>query len=134
MDEHPNVALIRTAFEHLTAGDVQGVISLWDADLSYYAFDPSGEPVSCRGRDEFVELVWSGRALFSEHVNTAMDIRAVGDELVVAVVRSQSKAASTGEALEADFLMVFRIEDGRIVMGCDFIDGTIQAFMERAWS
>jgi len=137
MADHPNVEsnveLVRRCFDALARNDDETLLALHDENVSYYAFDAAGPPTECRSRAEFEEMLHVGRTLFKEHSTELLDTHPVGDELVVAEVRSHSTDAKTGVKADSDFVMVFRVRNGRIVSACDFIDSAATEFMESAW-
>ncbi|MBI2169566.1 MAG: hypothetical protein HYU28_08720 [Actinobacteria bacterium] len=55
----------------------------------------------------------------------------VGDSLVMAHVRGHRRARETGEVLDNDFVMAFRIEDSQVTAGCDLIDRSTEEFFVR---
>lgn len=64
----------------------------------------------------------AGQDLLKEHENELVDLRAVGEELVVAHVRTRA-VAKNRDSIVSEYVMVFRVRRGRILWGCDFIDG-----------
>ena len=134
MSEHPNVALVRKCLDHVASGDMEGVAAMWSDKLSYFAFDETGPPAEIQGREEFLDMMRNGRQMVGEHAYDILDIRAVGDELVVAHLRMHATSSRTGQKLTTDYLGVFRVQDERLVMGCDFLNRETAQFMEELWA
>jgi ketosteroid isomerase-like protein len=133
-DEPPHVQTVRRALEVMAEGDVEGTMSMWAPDFVYYAFDADGSHREVRGRDEFVEMFTGLQELFQEHQYEIVELRPVGAELVVAFLRSHDVARRTGTDHIAEYLMVLQVRDGKLRFACDFIDSSIQDFLDEAWS
>lgn len=133
MPEKRNEELVRQAFEATRQGDPQVMLSFWHEGFRYYAFDAEGTPKVCRSSGEFAEIVLAGQHLLEEHENELVDLLSVGEELVVAHVRTTALAKNQ-DSIVSEYVMVFRVGHGRILWGCDFIDGRLQAFLDAAWS
>jgi ketosteroid isomerase-like protein len=133
MVEHPNVALVRRGLEEVARGELDAVLALWADEFVYYAFDSVGPPAEVTSREEFVNMMVTGRKM-SVHSYEILDLRAVGQELVVAHMRVHMTATKTAESTTGDYLGVYRISEGKIVMGCDFVDGGLQQFLDGVWS
>jgi ketosteroid isomerase-like protein len=129
-----NVAVVRRGFECLQAGDAEGMLSTWDEQLIWYAFDANGEPADYHNRDEAMDIFLSGQRLAREHFYDLVDIRAAGPELVVVHARVHFPASAKSEPVEGDYVAVFRVREGRIVTCCDFIDRVTEGYLDKAWS
>jgi ketosteroid isomerase-like protein len=134
MAEHPNVALVRKALEHVAQSDAEGVVGMWSDDMSYYAFDESGPPAEFLGHDEFLDMMRNGRKMMRDHSYEIIDIRPVGEELVVAHLRMHATSSRTGESVVGEYLGVYRIRNGQLVMGCDFVNPETEKLMEETWA
>jgi ketosteroid isomerase-like protein len=134
MDEPANVSVVRRALEMIAAGDIEAMFELWEADFVYYGFDAEARPRECRGREDFGELFGVGQRLLERHENEIVDLRAVGTEFVVAHIRSHAVARNSQRNQVADFLLVLHVRNGKIHFACDFIDSSIQDFLDSAWS
>jgi ketosteroid isomerase-like protein len=133
-DEPPHVLTVRRALEAMAAGDIEGTMSMWAPGFVYYGFDADGSHREIRGRDEFVEMFTGLQELFDEHEYEIVDLRGIGAELVVAHIRSHDVARRTGTDHVAEYLMVLQVRDGKLRFACDFIDSSIQDFLDEAWS
>ncbi|HRE02567.1 MAG TPA: hypothetical protein PLV68_14800, partial [Ilumatobacteraceae bacterium] len=69
MDEHPNVAVIRAALEHVGKGDIDAMFALWENEFVYYGFDAEGRNRECRNRADFTEIFGIGQRLLETHEN-----------------------------------------------------------------
>jgi ketosteroid isomerase-like protein len=133
-DEPPHVRTVRLALEAMAVGDIERTMSMWAPEFVYYGFDADGSHREIRGRDEFVEMFTGLQELFQEHQYEIVELRGVGAELVVAHIRSHDVARRTGTGQVADYLMVLQVRDGKLRFACDFIDSSIQDFLDDAWS
>ncbi len=129
--EHPNVALVREAFARSAAGDIDGAMSYWADGARYHAFDANGDQST--DIDDAGEVMRTGQRLLEDHHNAIVEIRAIGDELVMMHLHADAVSRS-GEQMHGDFLVVVCVRAGRIRWGCDFIDSSIQNFLDKAWS
>lgn len=118
----------------VAVGDIEQMFEMWEPDFVYYGYDAEARPRECRGRDDFAELLGVGQQLLERHENEIVDLRAVGAEFVVAHLRSHSVARNSQSNQDADFLMVLHVRNGKIHFAVDFIDSTIQDFLDSAWS
>jgi len=134
MAEHPNVTLVRRALDLVAAGDPEGVLALWADDMAYFAFDEAGRPAEFHGHSEFLDVMRTGRQMMREHTYEIIDIRPVGDELVVAHLRTNATSSRTGRTVSGDYLGVYRVQDGHLAMGCDFVNHETGALMEENWA
>lgn len=129
--EHPNVAIVRSSFAKTMEGDIPGAKASWAPGARYHAFD--AEAIEPRDVLDIEEIVRSGQELLARHDNEIVDIRPVGDELVVLQLRVTA-TSRTGKDMQAEYLIVLCVRDGLIQWACDFIDRSIQAFLDDAWS
>jgi ketosteroid isomerase-like protein len=132
MDEHPNVILVRRALEHVARGELEAVVAVWADESTYFALDSIGPPAEITGRDEILDMMLTGRK-FGDHWYETVDVWAVGEEIVVAHMRVHFTATKTNESVVGDYLGVYRVQDGKIVMGCDFVDSGVQQFLADTW-
>jgi ketosteroid isomerase-like protein len=134
-DDHPNVAIVRRGLDDAARGDIDAELELWDDEAAYFAFDDSADaPAEVRGRTEIQDMMLVGHKIMQHHWYDIVDVRPVGDELVVAHLRVHSSAAKSPETAIGDYLGVYRIKDGRVEMACDFIDRDVRQFLDDAWS
>ncbi|MCU1504798.1 MAG: hypothetical protein JWM12_4152 [Ilumatobacteraceae bacterium] len=130
-DEHPNVTLVRANFAKITSGDVAGAMADWDRDGRYHAFDADG--VESRDLSDVTDVVTAGQRLLEHHENEIIEARAIGEELVSLHLRVHATSRA-GRTMTADYLIVLNVRSGKIRWACDFIDTTIQTFLDEAWS
>src|SRR5687767_5050659 len=99
---HPNVDIVRKAFEAMAAGDVAAVLEAHSPELAYFGADQFGRFRSFDSRDEFFAMVMEAMALNSRFENELVDAFAVGDALVMAHVRGHREPANGGSPLTFD--------------------------------
>lgn len=127
-NSHPNVAMVRSGFEALGAGDLDTVVNQYAPDLKYYGGDQHGRAREFNSRDEFFGMAIEAMTLNDEFSNELVEAFAVGEELVMAHVRAHRRSRSNGDVLDADYVMVLRIEDGVITRGVDLIDSMAERY------
>lgn len=132
MGEHPNVALVRSAFESVASGDMQTALNVYSPDLKYYGCDTTATPREFGSRDEFFGMVMEAMSLTDEFTTELVQAIAVGDSLVMAHVHAHRRARESQAVLDDDFVMVFRIDDGRITHGLDLIGPSFIEFWKGA--
>ncbi len=133
MDENPNVALVRKGIDCVARGDREGVVELWSEDMVYHAVDEEGPPAELRGRKEFLDMMENGSKMLPTHTYDVVDVRPAGSDLVVAHLRLHATSARTGRSITGDYVGVFRITNGQMVEGWDFVSHETQLFLAESW-
>ena len=111
-----NVAIARSAIEAFNRGDVDAVLALAAPDVEVYAPPDSPNPGRYVGYEGY--LRWSEQWLEAWETFTLddLDIEAVGDRHVVAVVRQNGRGRLSGLALTMEAAHLYEMdEDGKIV-------------------
>jgi len=111
-----NVAIARSAIEAFNRGDVDAVLALAAPDVEVYAPPDSPNPGRYVGYEGY--LRWSEQWLEAWETFTldVLDIEAVGDRHVVAVVRQNGRGRLSGLALTMEAAHLYKMdEDGKIV-------------------
>ena len=111
-----NVAIARSAIEAFNRGDVDAVLALAAPDVEVYAPPDSPNPGRYVGYEGY--LRWSEQWLEAWETFTldVLDIEAVGNRHVVAVVRQNGRGRLSGLALTMEAAQLYEIdEDGKIV-------------------
>ena len=125
---HPNVDVVRRAFEAMATGDMATVLEIFSPDLAYFGADQLGRFRSFDSRDEFFGMVMEGMALNSRFENELVDAFAVGDSLVMAHVRGHRAPASGGVPMTFDYVMVLRLEGAVVTRATDLIDADFERY------
>jgi ketosteroid isomerase-like protein len=111
-----NVAIACSAIEAFNRGDVDAVLALAAPDVEVYAPPDSPNPGRYVGYEGY--LRWSEQWLEAWETFTldVLDIEAVGDRHVVAVVRQNGRGRLSGLALTMQAAHLYEMdEDGKIV-------------------
>ncbi|MFL5876399.1 MAG: nuclear transport factor 2 family protein [Solirubrobacteraceae bacterium] len=111
-----NVAIARSAIEAFNRGDVDAVLALAAPHVEVYAPPDSPNPGRYVGYEGY--LRWSEQWLEAWETFTldVLDIEAVGDRHVVAVVRQNGRGRLSGLALTMESAHLYEMdEDGKIV-------------------
>jgi ketosteroid isomerase-like protein len=129
--EHPNVALVRSAFESVASGDMQTALNVYSPGLHYYGYDTTATPREFGSRDEFFGMVMEAMSYTDEFATELVQAYPVGESLVMAHVRAHRRARQSQETIDDDFVMAFRIEDGHITHGFDLCGPALLHFWSR---
>jgi ketosteroid isomerase-like protein len=133
-DGQTNVDLVRRGLDCVARGDVDGLIALWSEDMTYYAIDEDGPPTELHGRKEFLDMMENGHMMVPTHTYDVIDVRPAGSDLVVVHLRLHATSARTGQSIEGDYVGIFRIKDGQLVEGWDFVSHETQLFLAQCWA
>jgi ketosteroid isomerase-like protein len=133
-DEHPNVSLIRSMFDAYHGPDGFGRAELENGfaeDAVFYVIGEHPRGGRYEGIDGAAQIVGN---LVGDSSGTwrplAMDLRAIGDEIVVLHVREGAEVA--GVHHEGDVVVVVRFVDGKIVEGARFTDSELAEHWAKA--
>jgi ketosteroid isomerase-like protein len=142
-DTHPNVALVRSLFKG--TGDEGASIAMdgyleggWDTlfadDVSYCGTSSHGNLQLALGKEAVFELSRDAAQLMvaDEPGEELLDCVPFGDELVAVYARCHRKIKSTGESVSYEYVMVVRVERGRITRGVDVGEHKIDDIYRRA--
>jgi uncharacterized protein len=111
-----NVSIARSAIEAFNRGDVDAVLALAAPDVEVYAPPDSPNPGRYVGYEGYLQ--WSEQWLEAWETFTldVLDIEAVGDRHVVAVVRQNGRGRLSGLALTMEAAHLYEMdENGKIV-------------------
>jgi ketosteroid isomerase-like protein len=132
MDENANVAVVRKGLDFVAKRDDEGLLSVWADDMRYYAIENSGPPAEW-GREGFMNMMVTGHRMVPERTYETVDLRPIGRDLVVAHLRMHATSGRTGEEVSGDYLAVFRVREGLLVEGWEFVSDEIQDFLAHTW-
>lgn len=111
MAEHPNVAIIRQAYEAFAAGDLPTLRSLWTDDVVWHVRGATPLDGDYRGPDEVLGLFG---ALAQETGGTfGLDVHAILADDDHGVVLVTSHAQRDGRTLSSHDVHVKHLRDGR---------------------
>lgn len=133
MEELPNVALVRRGIDCVARGDREALVALWSEDMTYYAIDEDGPPAEIHGRQEFLDMMEVGNKMVPQHRYEVVDVWPAGSDLVIAHLQLEA-TSRTGSTVRGDYVGVFRIKDGLLVEGWDFVSHETQLFLADNWS
>jgi ketosteroid isomerase-like protein len=110
--EHPNADLARTAWEAVSHGDTETLARVCSEDLVWHASGRGTRSGDHRGLDDVFEyLAAIGDA--AERFDSRLDSILTGDGLVA--VLFTVKGSRRGKELDTEFILIFRVEQERIV-------------------
>lgn len=123
MSEQETVAVVKKCYEAFGRGDIPGLLTQLDANVSWVAFGPAELPTAGERRGH------QGVTEFFQQLMTIVDITrfetkefiAQGDRVVV-IGEGTEKVKATGRALEFHFAHVFSVRDGKVVSFVDYVD------------
>ena len=109
--EHPHAKLARTAWEAVSASDLDTLQEVCSDHLIWHASGRGARAGDYRGRDAVLNyLAAIGDA--AERFDSRLDHVLVGDDLVAVLFHVTGRRR--GRVLDTDFILLFRIEEGRI--------------------
>lgn len=109
--DHPNAKLARTAWEAVSASDVDTIQRVCAEDLVWHASGRGPRAGHYRGRAAVLDyLATIGDA--AERFDSRLDHVLVNEDLVAVLFHVTGRRR--GRVLDTDFILLFRIESGRI--------------------
>jgi ketosteroid isomerase-like protein len=113
MDEHPNAALARQAYQAFGAGDLATVGELLDDNIVYHY--PGRNPLAAdyRGKEQVFGFFRRQSELCNGNLRVVPSAIAAVDEYAFALV--QATAERNGRQLDVPAVHVSRIRDGKVV-------------------
>ncbi|MFC8042861.1 nuclear transport factor 2 family protein [Nocardia sp. NPDC057353] len=119
-----NAEALRAAFAAADAGDPTLLVALYDDDMTWAGFTLDGtQRLYTKG--EFLEA-FGVLAKLDEARNEVLEVKVVGDELVVADVRAYRRLGDT--ELDITMVMTHRFVDGRVTHGTDIVPSSFERF------
>lgn len=110
MSEHPNVAVIRSAYEAMDKGDVATFAALLDDDITWYESTAGMEGVY-RGRDQVLAFMSQVFQQAGMQMSVSIhDILANDDH---AVILHESTASRGERTHRAQYVDVYHVRDGK---------------------
>src|SRR5262245_9608270 len=112
MTEHPNAAVIRSAYEAVERGDIETFVSVLDDNILWHESMPGFEG-TYRGRDE--TLAFLDRVI----AETGMELHAIAIDHVLAddthvAVMLETTVTIGGRRESSRYVDVYRVRDGRL--------------------
>lgn len=109
--DHPHALLAKTAWEAVSAGDVEVLTELCADDLVWHASGRGPRSGTHRGRETVLDYLASiGEA--AERFDSILENVLVDDDLVAVLFRVSG--ARKGRRLDTGFILLFRIESSRL--------------------
>ena len=123
MSEQQNVDVVKKGYEAFGRGDIPGLLTQLDANVSWVAFGPAELPTAGarRGHERVSEFFQQLAAIVDIARFETKEFIAQGDRVVVIGEGTQTVKA-TGRALEFHFAHVFSVRDGKVVSFVDYSD------------
>jgi ketosteroid isomerase-like protein len=121
MSDHPNVAVLKGAYERFAAGDIPGVMEALDPSVSWRVPDVVPHGGTFEGHDGVGEFfagigeAWDGLAV-------DVDSILAGDDRVVVIGRASGRLRSSGEDTSYGFVHAWTMRDGRAVRFEEYVD------------
>jgi ketosteroid isomerase-like protein len=112
MSEHPNAGIVRSAYEAIARGDLEGFASLLDDDIVWYESMPGFEGVY-RGRQAALALL--GRVFKEtglELSDLTIDHILADDERAAVLLETTVKIG--GRVYVGQYVDVYRVRDGKV--------------------
>lgn len=94
-------------------------------------FGPSGRKELLADRASFLAFVERCAAALADRRDEILAITGIDEQCAFVHARAWRKAAATGEEIEYEWSMLYRVEDGQITYATDMLDRDAQAFWGR---
>ena len=118
--EEQNKEIVRKGFKLCDEGNIEGLMETLAPNSLWY--NPSNSPAPM-SKEELRELLVMFYNAFSERNQKIEEIMAVGDKVIARVIAINTHIGeyrgipATGKNVEYSSIMIFRLEDGKIVEG-----------------
>lgn len=112
-------------------GDGPSPASFFHPDVVHSLFGPSGTKETLVGRDAFLAFATGCAAALAERRDEIIAITGIDEECAFVHARAYRRSAASGEEIEYEWAMLYRVEDGLITYGADMLDTDAQAFWAR---
>ena len=118
-----NLDVIRRGYEAFGRGDINTLLESFDEQIIWVTPGPRELKTSGRrtGRQEVAEFFGSVNELFDIQRFEPKEFLAQGDRVVV-LGSETARARSTGNVVEADWVHVFTLRNGKVVAFQEFFD------------
>lgn len=121
-----NVDVVFGAFEAFGAGDLEGVLSFISDDAAWEVNGPVAAAPEYYGRFDGKDAIraWFNNMaqMFPDQNNDLEEVLAVGDDVVL--VGREHGTLNTGKPYDENFVLIFGVEDGKIVSMRGFEDSS----------
>jgi uncharacterized protein len=112
MSDHPNAAIVRSAYEAMGTGDMPAFVALLDDNITWHESTP-GFVGSYRGRDQVLALLGS----ILQETGVQMGRIAIHDILASddhAVILHETALTKDGRAYTGQYCDVYHLRDGKL--------------------
>jgi ketosteroid isomerase-like protein len=115
MTDHPNAAIVRRGYEAFQRGDMETLAEVMSEDVTWHV--PGSNPLSGdkKGRDETFAYYGQLAEQTAGTFRVALHDIAASDDHAVGLHRDV--ATRNGKTLDTNEILVFHIQDGKIVEG-----------------
>jgi ketosteroid isomerase-like protein len=100
-------------------------------DAQHALFGPTGRKEVLQGRDAFLAFVERCSSALADRSDEILAITGIDAQCAFVHACAYRKSAATGEAINYEWAMLYRVEEGRITYGADMLDRDAQAFWGR---
>jgi uncharacterized protein len=112
MSEHPNAAIVRSAYEAMETGDMPAFVALLDDDIIWHESTP-GFVGNYRGRDQVLALLGS----IMQETGVQMGRISIHDVLASddhTVILHETALTKNGRAYTAQYCDVYHLRNGKL--------------------
>jgi ketosteroid isomerase-like protein len=109
-----NVELVRTIYDRMRAGDVDGALALQDSEIEVHDRPEVPDPQVYRGHEGVLASLRVSQVEFEDLDIVPEEFLGVGDRVVV-VFRFQGRGRRSGIRIEEQLAHLWTIRDGRAV-------------------
>ena len=123
--EEKNKAVVLKWFEKIGKGNIDEAFELFSPDYKLYFPSNTTTPLTKESNRDTAAMMFD---VFPDIVHEVNDIFAVGDKVVFRAVdkathtKEFQSIPATGKKFEVSWMVIFRLEDGKIVEGWEEVD------------
>ena len=121
MSDHPNVAVLKGAYERFAAGDIPGVMEALDPAISWHVPEVVPHGGAFEGHDG-VGAFFSGIAATWDGLAVEVDAVLAESDRVAVIGRASGRLRSAGEDVGYGFVHAWTMRDGRAVRFEEYVD------------
>lgn len=120
MTEPQNIKLVREMYDAYLSGDNERSLSYFHPDVKV-DFTVRPDAAEGRGRDELARIVGSWVASWDDYHEEIIEIRAVGEEVVLIAIQ-RGRGRGSGVEVETRYASRYEIEGGQITSITSYVD------------
>ncbi|SCW49717.1 hypothetical protein SAMN02927924_00935 [Sphingobium faniae] len=102
--------------------------SYFHPEVVHSLFGPTGTKETLVGRDAFLTFAQRCSEALSERQDEIIAITGIDEQCAFVHARAYRKSAASGQSINYEWAMLYRVENSLITYGADMLDADAQAF------